>query len=87
MKRSVEGEVLVNFIKYLHEDLKLRLEQSNHKHKDNVDEFRRHVFEVGDEVMVHLKKGRFIVGIYSKLKMKNFGPCMIFRKFDSVNAY
>ena len=37
--------------------------------------------------MVHLKKGRFPIGIYSKLKMRNFGPCKILRKFDSGNAY
>ena len=24
--------------------------------------------------MVHLKKGRFPIGTYSKIKMRNFGP-------------
>ena len=37
--------------------------------------------------MVHLKRGRFPVGTYGKLKMKNFGPCKILRKFESGNAY
>ena len=37
--------------------------------------------------MVHLKKGRFIVGTCSKLKMRNFGPCKILRKFDNGNVY
>ena len=72
----------------LHKDVKLKLEQSNHKYKENADKRRRnHDFEVRNEVIIHLKKGRFFVGAYSKLKMRNFGPCKILRKFDSGNAY
>ena len=37
--------------------------------------------------MVHSKKGRFLVRIYSKLKMKKFRPCKILKKFDNGNAY
>ena len=37
--------------------------------------------------MVHLKKGRFLVGTCSKMKMKKFGPCKILKKFDSGNTY
>lgn len=36
--------------------------------------------------MVHLRKGRFPQGNYSKLKNKNFGPCQIIRKISN-NAY
>ena len=45
------------------------------------------IFQVGDEVMVHLKKGIFLVGTYSKLKMKKFRPCKILKNFDSGNYY
>ena len=55
-KRSVEGEEFVEYMNYLHKEVKLKLEQSNHKYKENFDKRRRHHdYEVGDEVMVHLK--------------------------------
>ena len=37
--------------------------------------------------MFHLKKGRFLFGTYSNLKMKKFGTCKILKKFDSGNSY
>ena len=79
---------LVLYMKSLHEEVKLRLEKSNQKYKENVNNSRRHhFFEVGDEMMVHLKKGRFPIGTYNKMKMKKFFLCRILRNFDSVNAY
>ena len=75
-------------MKSLHEEVKLKLEHSNQKYKENANKCRRHhVFEVGDEVMVHLKEEIFPIRTYIKLKMKKFGPCKILKKFDSGNAY
>ena len=87
-KRSAAGEEFSDFMESLHKEVKLRLEQSNQNYKENADQSRRHHdFQVGDEVMVHLKKGRFLARTYSKLKMKKFGPCKILKKFDSCNGY
>ena len=68
--------------------MKLKLEQSNQKYKENIDKSRRHhVFEVGDVVMVHLNKERFPIETYSKLNMNKFEPWKILKKFDSGNVY
>ena len=72
-KRSVEGEYFVDIMNSLLEVVKLKFEQSNQKYKENVDKSRRHhYFEVGDKVIVHLKKEIFPIGTYSKMKMKMF---------------
>ena len=70
-KRSAAEEEFFDFMESLHKEVKLRVEQSNHKYKENADKSKRHhIFEVGDEVMVHLKKGICPIGTYNKMKMK-----------------
>ena len=41
---------------------------------------------MGDDVLAHLYRDRFLRGEYNKLKFKNIGPCKILHKF-SVNVY
>lgn len=52
-----KGEEFSDFMKSFHEEVKLNLEKSNKKYTVNVDKSKRHhVFEVGDEVMIHFVK-------------------------------
>jgi hypothetical protein len=63
------------------------LQSYSHEYKHRDDQHRRELqFEVGDQVLVHLRKERFPRGTYNKLNMKNIGLCKILRKFDA-NAY
>jgi hypothetical protein len=43
-------------------------------------------FEVGYQVLAHLRKERFPINEYNKLKLKNIGPCKLMRKF-LANTY
>jgi hypothetical protein len=71
----------------LHDQIKGQLQNNNQKYKSRVDQRRREVnFEIGDQVLAHLRKERFHERKYNKLKMKKIGPCKILRKFVA-NAY
>jgi hypothetical protein len=71
----------------LHSKIKERLQNSNQEYKWRADQHRRDLwFEVGELVLLHLRKERILRGTYNKLKIKKIGPCKIIRKFEA-NAY
>jgi hypothetical protein len=71
----------------LHSQIRGQLQSSNQEYKRGVDQHHKELqFEVGDQVLAHLRKERFPKGTYNKLKMKKIGSCKILRKFDE-NTY
>ena len=71
----------------MQEGVRQKLEATNAKYKEATDKKRyEKIFSVGDLVLVYLRKERFLVGTYNKLKDKKFGPFQIIKKINN-NPY
>ncbi|XP_035545980.1 uncharacterized protein LOC118348456 [Juglans regia] len=84
---SVTTENLAERVHEVQAEVQSNLQWANMKYKQVADKHRRaKVFQEGDLVMVHLRKGRFPAGTYGKLQERKYGPCRILKKI-SDNAY
>lgn len=85
--KSGYAEDFSQSMKEVHESVRQALKENTSKTKQKVDEKRRNLqFQVGDLVMVHLKKERLQKGVPNKLQMRRIGPCSILANYGE-NAY
>ena len=86
-RNSLKGGNMVDLMKKLHEEIRLKIEESNAKYKKYVDQKRRNQsFQEGDLVMVYRHKERFLSNSYSKLSKRKIGPYKIIKKI-AENTY
>ncbi|PON38733.1 hypothetical protein PanWU01x14_310570 [Parasponia andersonii] len=85
---SKPAENFAEEVAQTYKDVKEILELANAKYKEEADKHhrRKKTYQEGDLVMIHLRKQRFLAGIYNKLQAKNFGPFRIIKKIND-NAY
>ena len=84
---SQVAENMANLIQAMQEEVRQKLEATNAKYKETADQKRREtIFNVRDLMLVYLRKERFPVGTYNKLKDKMYELFQITKMINN-NTY
>lgn len=82
-----DGKDKAEFVKKMHEQVKLQIEKKNEGYAKNANKGRKRViFEPGDWVWVHMRKERFPKQRKSKLQPRGDGPFQVLERIND-NAY
>jgi translation initiation factor IF-1 len=82
-----DGKAKAEFVRKLHEQVKLQIEKKNESYAKNANKGRKKVvFEPGDLVWVHMRKERFPSQRKSKLQPRGDGPFQVLSRIND-NAY
>ena len=84
---SLDGEKKAKMVRQLHERVQLQIEKKNRLYVSKANKGRKLVvFQPGDWVWVHMRKGRFPNQQKSKLQPRGDGPFQVLERIND-NAY
>ncbi|GJZ03034.1 RNA-directed DNA polymerase, partial [Tanacetum coccineum] len=84
---SKEGADQSKQIKELHWSVREQIIRHNEQYMEHADKRRKQVlYQAGYHVWIHLRKERFLVGRFGKLKLRGDGHFCVFKKIND-NAY